>query len=328
MQIRLNRMKFYARHGVLPQEAAVGALFEVSLTLSVDDADASGALFDDRLEHTVNYAEVHAVVRREMDTPSALLERVAARVARAVVRQFPLVRQAEVAVTKCTPPISGFDAGGVTVSYALRRTLVAWDFDGTIADTRQGILRTMQLTLQRCRGVVPPEADICNTIGLPLRESIRRLSGFSGDALDRAVAVYHELFETEGAALAVLFPGVAEAIRRQHIRGAFVAIATSRGHASTARLCRQLGIADCIDHIVACEDVQCSKPHAEPVLKLCALTHTLPADTTVIGDTTYDVEMGLNAGAGRVVGVAWGNHSPEQLLRAGADCVADSAGAL
>ena len=72
---------------------------------------------------------------------------------------------------------------------------------------------------------------------------------------------------------------------------------------------------------MACEDVTHSKPHAEPVLTLCRLTHTLPADTIVIGDTTFDIGMGCNARAGQCLGVVWGNHTAEALKQAGAQVV-------
>lgn len=306
----------------------MGAAFEVGLVLTLNDADAAPALHADRLEHTVNYAEVYALVRSEMQQPSQLLEHVAARLAKAVLRGFDLVRRVEVAVTKCAPPIPGFDGEGVTVSYTLDRKLVVWDFDGTLADTRYGILRTMQLTLQQVGKPMPDDATICATIGLPLGQSIAQLTGLSGTELEQAVATYRRLFVTEGEIHTSLFPGMAEVLERQHREGNFVAIATSRGHASTVSLCHRLGIAPWIDYVVACEDVTNSKPHPEPVLRLCECLRVAPEYTTVIGDTTFDIEMGLRAGAARVVGVSWGNHTPERLLQAGAHKVVDVPSAL
>ena len=328
MQIRLNRLKFYAHHGVLPQENEIGASFEVNIILTLSDADAAQALHADRLEHTVNYAEVYKLVRREMQQPSLLIEHVAARLAKRVLHHFNLVRRVEVSVTKCTPPIPGFDGAGVTINYALDRQLVGWDFDGTIADTRYGILRTMQLTLKQVGKPVPDDDAICATIGLPLNQSIASLAGISGRELDEAVATYRRLFITEGEVHTTLFPGIAKALERQHREGYIVAIATSRGHDSTINLCKRLGIAPWIDHVVACEDVIRSKPNPEPVLQLCERTHVDPAHTKVIGDTTFDIEMGLRAEVARVVGVAWGNHSPGRLLHAGAHVVVTDAAAL
>jgi phosphoglycolate phosphatase len=53
----------------------------------------------------------------------------------------------------------------------------------------------------------------------------------------------------------------------------------------------------------------------------------LPAATVMIGDTTYDIEMARAAGV-RALGVAWGYHAPEELIAAGAEAVAATAGEL
>ena len=296
MLIRLENLQFHARHGVLPQETRSGADLQADPRRTVDDREAATALFADQLEGTVNYAEAYEIIAREMQQPSALIEHVAARITKALLRHFCKLREVSITVRKCCPPISHFAGQGVCVEFTLRRRLVVWDFDGTLADTCQGIVRTMHLTLEQS-GIqsLPTDAEIIRTIGLPLNQSIAELSHLRGEPLDRAVALYRSLYTQ--------------------------AIAPSRGHHSTETLCQQLGIAPYISLIVACEDVTHSKPHAEPVLTLCRLTHSRPADTIVIGDTTFDIGMGCNARAGQCLGVVWGNHTAEALKQAGAQVV-------
>ena len=48
-----------------------------------------------------------------------------------------------------------------------------------------------------------------------------------------------------------------------------------------------------------------------------------PARTTMIGDTTFDIDMAHNAGV-RSIGVAWGYHPVEALARSGAHRIIDS----
>lgn len=45
LTITLNNLRFYAHHGVLPQEREVGAEFVLNLCLYIDEQDAQGALF-------------------------------------------------------------------------------------------------------------------------------------------------------------------------------------------------------------------------------------------------------------------------------------------
>lgn len=321
LQISLPEMRFYAYHGVLPQERQIGGDYRLSLLLYIDAKEAHRALFHDELSGTVNYAEVYDLVRCEMQRPTQLLEAVAARLAQSLLSRFGLLRQVDVKLTKCMPPIAGFDGQGVSIQYSQRREMVVWDFDGTIANTAPGIVATMTATFERMHFALPTPSAICATIGLPLLDSIAQLAGLPLDSekVREATELYHELFEQVGTVNITLFRGVAEEMLRQREAGQLVTIATSRGHQSVDELCQKLGIRHYIDYIVACEDVATHKPNPTPVLHLCKLMNVLPADTTVIGDTTYDIEMGRRAHAGRCIGVAWGNHTPEQLLAAGAD---------
>jgi len=325
MQITFPSLRFWARHGAIPAERDTGGDFETAVVLHINDAQVHGALFSDCLQDTVNYADVYKLIRHEMSLPSNLLENVAARIAKGILRDFSLVRQVDVSVTKCSPPISGYCGKGVTVGFSLKRRLAVWDFDGTIADTAPGIIRTMTATFERLGWPSPTAADIRATIGLPLLQSIARLApARSGEEVKVANDLYRELFEEIGTTGVSLFPGVAEAMRSQHENGFFTAIATSRGHQSAEELCVRLGIRPFLDYIVGCEDVTSHKPCPAPVKLLCKMANVPPSETFVVGDTTFDVLMGINARAAHVIGVGWGNHSSEKLLAAGACCVAGS----
>ncbi|MDE6277982.1 MAG: dihydroneopterin aldolase [Muribaculaceae bacterium] len=100
--IELTALRFFARHGVLPQETLAGNEFEVDLRL---DFDAREAMESDKLEATVNYAEVAKLVEEEMQQPSQLLEHVAGRIRRRILAEYPGVCSGMVRVSKLAPPI-------------------------------------------------------------------------------------------------------------------------------------------------------------------------------------------------------------------------------
>ena len=108
-EILLRDLRFYARHGVLEQERTVGNAYTVNLTLRLSDTGA--AVFDDRLDSTISYAEVYTLVREEMHTPSSLLEHVAGRILRRLFETFDLLEHAVVEVCKDNPPMSAHTAG-------------------------------------------------------------------------------------------------------------------------------------------------------------------------------------------------------------------------
>lgn len=102
--INIRNARFFAYHGVMPQERVVGNEFLLDLTLEVDIVTATES---DKLEDTVNYAEVYVVIKKEMDEPSQLLEHVAGRIIKALRKEFPEVKQIDISLTKCHPPIKG-----------------------------------------------------------------------------------------------------------------------------------------------------------------------------------------------------------------------------
>ena len=102
MYIRMEGMKFYAFHGVLPQENLVGAYFYIDLRLKTDFTHAAQT---DELKETVSYADIHAVVQEEMKTTSKLLEHVCQRIASRIFHDFDTIESIEISLFKENPPM-------------------------------------------------------------------------------------------------------------------------------------------------------------------------------------------------------------------------------
>lgn len=107
----LKDVAFYAFHGVMPQEQKVGAWYHVSLRVGYP---LERAMVSDAVDDTLNYALLYALVKREMQQPSKLLEHVAGRIADAIVKAFPEVRSIDLTLTKQNPPM-GADCDGAGV---------------------------------------------------------------------------------------------------------------------------------------------------------------------------------------------------------------------
>lgn len=103
-KIILSGMEFKAYHGVMEAERLLGNTFRVDLEASLDLSKAAAS---DALEDTVNYAEIYAIVAREMAIPSKLLENVAGRILEAVKAAFPEIAAMKVVVSKKNPPVLG-----------------------------------------------------------------------------------------------------------------------------------------------------------------------------------------------------------------------------
>lgn len=197
------------------------------------------------------------------------------------------------------------------------------DFDGTIADTQGVIVATMLDTFSRLGLPDVDEDEIRPTIGLPLWDMFAMLCGITDkEMIDRCVKTYRDCFMSHCEGNVILYPGVAETLTKWKQDGMTLAIATSRGRDSLIPMLRSLGILHLIDMTVTVEDVEHAKPAPDMVLKILAATGTDSADALVVGDTTFDIEMGKAAGC-KTCGVTYGNHSREQLLTAEPDFVVD-----
>ena len=103
--VRLVNAVFYAHHGVMQEEHRIGGRYEVDVAMDLDVADAAET---DDLSKTVDYERVYRMVREEVtDNKFYLIERIAHRIAHAVLAAFPMVEAAAVTVRKPNPPVGG-----------------------------------------------------------------------------------------------------------------------------------------------------------------------------------------------------------------------------
>ena len=100
--ITLDSLRFYAYHGAEPQEAIVGAWYTVDLSITVYP---TLAIYSDDLSETINYAKVTEVLKKQMQTRSALLEHVTRRIAQTLLDEFPAIKALTIKVCKENPPV-------------------------------------------------------------------------------------------------------------------------------------------------------------------------------------------------------------------------------
>ncbi|MFN9862865.1 MAG: dihydroneopterin aldolase, partial [Bacteroidota bacterium] len=70
-KVVLEGLEFHAYHGVYPHERSSGNKFQVDISVETVFSDSA---FRDELEGTINYEDLYAIVKAEMEKPSKLLE--------------------------------------------------------------------------------------------------------------------------------------------------------------------------------------------------------------------------------------------------------------
>lgn len=202
--------------------------------------------------------------------------------------------------------------------------LIIFDFDGTLVDTTATILATYRMTIESVGADARSDAQVRDTIGLPLKEGFRVLfPDFTESKLDLCVDTYRVIFEENKLSYPPrLFPGVSETLEYLKSLGVRMTVASSRGRESLIDLCTATNIAQYMELILGADDVSRAKPHPEPVLLTMERLGVDASATYVVGDMPVDIAMGAGAGC-RTIAVSYGNASRVQLEAAGADVVID-----
>jgi phosphoglycolate phosphatase len=198
--------------------------------------------------------------------------------------------------------------------------LAVFDLDGTLVDSRANIVRAVE-EVSRILGLPCPHIDVIpRVIGLSLDEALARLFPEVDAATHKTLeAEYRSAFvqlRTSPGYDEPLFPGSQEVIAALNDAGFVLGVATGKSRRGVRHLFDRHSLHERFVTIQT-PDTARGKPHPDMVLQAMAAVGARPENTVMIGDTTFDIEMGRAAGA-RAIGVSWGNHPALELTAAGA----------
>ncbi|MNH49706.1 Pyrophosphatase PpaX [compost metagenome] len=203
------------------------------------------------------------------------------------------------------------------------RPLAVFDIDGTLVDSRASIHRACCEAAQAL-GLDEPSYDrVRQIVGLTLDKALHVLEPSLTDAeLAELVAAFQASFRSmyEAGHREELYPGVMDTLRRLKRDGWRLSLATGQNRRGVARNLARPEWSDLFQSSHCAADGP-GKP--DPAMLFAAMT-ACGADavsTVMIGDTSHDILMALNAGV-RPLGVGWGFHTPEEQVAAGAHHVA------
>lgn len=190
--------------------------------------------------------------------------------------------------------------------------LIIFDWDGTLVDSSQIIVDSIQAASTDAGLLPPSDAASRGIIGLSLRNAILELFPDISEAqLRTLVDRYGHHFHTRDHEIP-LFDGVQQALHELGEAGHMLAVATGKGRRGLNHAMRTSGLHP---HFIAsrCADECHSKPHPQMLEELMNELGALPERTVMIGDTRHDLEMARNAGI-LSLAVTFGAQPLESLL--------------
>lgn len=189
---------------------------------------------------------------------------------------------------------------------------VLYDFDGTLADSTELIMRCYRHTMRTHLGECPPDEAWLAGFGTPLETQIARFAR-GPEEHEAMLASYRAYQDEHHDTLLTPFPGAAETVAELARRGVPLAIVTSKLRRGTLRGMDLCGITDHIPVIVTPEDVRNPKPDPEPVRVALERLGVAPEEAVFVGDSPHDMVSGRAAGT-RTAAVLWGPFPREALL--------------
>lgn len=216
-------------------------------------------------------------------------------------------------------------------------SLVIFDFDGTLFDTHESIVHSIQRTFEALSHEVPPSASILRYIsaGTGLSDTFRALNP-SLSTEDEAVweAQYRATYAEHGQPLIRAFPGARELL--VHLREAKIpiAIVSNKGAAAIATALENNGLSEFFpaDLIVGDKTPGATrKPDLASYDKVLVptlrekygITNVSTASVLEVGDTIPDIQFARNIG-GKSCWCRFGYGDKEECERLKPDYTVDS----
>ncbi len=198
--------------------------------------------------------------------------------------------------------------------------LALFDCDGTLVDSQHTIFRCVEDAFARA-GLPPPDRQAARrVVGLSLLPAMQMLvPDAHSDLHIQLTEDYKAAFQRlRGAGLVEepLFAGIAETLDALEADGWLLGVATGKSDRGLDLCLRHHGLRHRFVTLQTA-DRHPSKPHPSMAHEAMSEAGARPETTVMIGDTSYDMAMGVAAGA-RALGVDWGYHPGEELLAAGA----------
>jgi phosphoglycolate phosphatase-like HAD superfamily hydrolase len=190
-------------------------------------------------------------------------------------------------------------------------THICFDLDGTLVDSKDTILKSTQVALDKLNiSHNIPEDVFTNMIGKHFVDIFEALKINVPD-FEKFISIYKGLyFDFMGSSY--LYPYVEETLKYLSNKQIKVSLLTTKGQEQAEKIIDHFNLRSSFDYLMGRRDGLAHKPSPEPLLFICKELTLNPSETLMIGDTELDIQCGKNADA-KTCGVLYGYRTKDQL---------------
>lgn len=203
---------------------------------------------------------------------------------------------------------------------------VIFDFDGTVVDTGEGILKSLQYSFEQMGHEVPDLSDLKKFIGPPIHYSYVTFYGVSEDEVEEYIKKYRERYREIGIYECFVYDGVIETIKTLREKGVKIGIASSKPVKLIYDVMDYLKITEYFDAIVGTKFDDSNHPGKTDLVleSMKKLSDEDKKHTLMVGDRYFDIDGAAGAGVDSV-GVTYGYGSRKEFKEHGATYIIDNA---
>ena len=205
-----------------------------------------------------------------------------------------------------------------------QQNIVLFDLDGTLTDSAEGIIRSVQHMQEKTGREVWEAEKLGFIVGPPLRDSFRDTFGMkTEEEIDNAVSVFRERYFSVGLFENAVYDGVKEMLEELKKMGKRLAVATSKHESTAVRILTHFGLADYFEVIGGDDPASQRDNKTKVVAYVLERMNAEKSDVAMVGDRKYDIE-GAHALGVEAIGVLYGYGSREEFAACGADAVVET----
>ncbi len=190
-----------------------------------------------------------------------------------------------------------------------------FDLDGTLVDSRLGILSSLKQAVRRVLPDSSPDS-LEFSIGSPVREMLQSTLGTSTlQELDALEAAFRSIYDDEGWKKTELFPGVMETLKVFQAHDVPMSIATNKPTLSTGRILSHLGLSPFFVEVVCPDSRSPQFTEKTESIRYLLNKHALQSEHVIyVGDSLDDL-FTAEALSIHFIGVEYGYGSFRDLAR-------------
>lgn len=197
-------------------------------------------------------------------------------------------------------------------------THIFFDLDGTLTDSKPGIIHSVEHALNFFHIHVPSE-QLIPFIGPPLRDSFAPFFDNDEGRVTLAVQKYREYYTAKGIFENSLYDGISDLLRELQGQGKHLCVATSKPEPFARQILEHFQVSSYFA-LVAGAELHGARNSKTDVLRYACKEGGIenPRSCLMVGDRKYDV-LGAHAVGMACVGVLYGYGTCEELTEARAD---------